>query len=188
MLCRPVPSNLPRSLAAGDTWAWTDRFTDVVPGAGTSMVYTVRARLGTGFLQITGTASSDGLSFDFLAAATDTAKLTPGPHTVSRQLTVGTVKTSFNVGALKVTPNYADPNAEQRTPNEIALAEAEAALAAIRNNPNSSYTTSSGTFTKQDMSKLREEVDRLKRAVQQERGQSGAVTIRTAFGRQLFRL
>ena len=178
--CRTA-RELPASLSAGDSWAWTVVL-DAPVVAGSTLIYCFRPMGGTAGITVTGTLSGDGLSFTFSAVPSDTAKLPPGPVRYSARLTVSSSIGTIRNGTLKVLPNLADPDAIIFTRAEIDLANVLDTMRLIEASSNGSYSGGGVSYTKADLGRLQARADRLRQQVNAEQGKSGAVTIRTVFG------
>jgi hypothetical protein len=120
---------LPTSLTAGDTFSLTASLPDYPAGDGWVLKLRFVPHSAGTAIAITGTASGD----DHVASATATATAayTAGAYSATAWVELGAVKTTVETGSLQILP---DPRVvatlDNRSTAEVALAAAEAALAA----------------------------------------------------------
>lgn len=176
----PCRASLPACLTAGDSWSWQTTLNGYTPGSGWTLTYIFRRDNDKPFTVASEDVTGD--TFNLAALPADTAPLPAGRYRYSARVTKGDLSYTVLGGWLDVQPDLSNASADPRSQNVIDLANIEETIRAISASPNSSYTTSSGTFTKQNLPSLTAWRDRLKDAVAREQGRGGAVNIRTVFG------
>lgn len=122
----PIATTEPTHATAGATWTWSREFADYTPAGGSTLAYAIR---GPSKLDLTGVASSDGLSWDVTASASQTAALKPGTYQWQARVTTAGVVDVVASGTLEVFPNLALANAgDFRLFAEQLLEQVEAVL------------------------------------------------------------
>lgn len=135
--------NIPPRFVQGDSATWTDEPVRAADGSlRNSAVYTLSYILAGPVAPVTLTATPDGTGWETSLAIIVSAALIPGEYAWQAVLTAAGERYTVGTGSLTVAPNlaYASAGYDSRTQAEIALADAEAALANL---------TASGARTKQ---------------------------------------
>lgn len=101
----PVLTDIPKTLAAGDTWRWTWRFSDYPASEGWALaVYFV----GLSRLAVDATANEDDPdAFDVVADPSDTAPIQPGTYRVMARVSLGGASYTLRDEWITVTPDLA---------------------------------------------------------------------------------
>lgn len=166
-----IPTAVPTSLRAGDTWAW--RIEDLVDYPASAYTLKYRFKTSAGGFEIT--AAADGNHYAIAVAAAVTAVYVPGTYDFIGWVEAGAAKYTVVHGRLTVAPNLRAGSAESpldlRSPARQYLERLEAALIA-RDPTLAAYTiqTGGGSRTKQftTLADVRAEYDRVRAQVHHE--------------------
>lgn len=111
LLTAQVPTDIPASLTAGDTWQWTKYVNDYSAADGWILTYYLS---GPGLTQtIVATTDTDGVGFSVTVPATTTAPLVAGVRQyIARVALAGAVHT-VDSGTVVVLPNVATATSGQ---------------------------------------------------------------------------
>lgn len=119
----------PKSLRAGDSASWPAAVSAYPPGDGWSLNYRLLWPAGASAVDIAAAVEGDSYRVDLTAE--QTAAWSAGTVTLVRFVTRGAERKTLGSQPLEILPDLtAVTHHDGRTPNEIALAHAEAALAA----------------------------------------------------------
>lgn len=124
--------NIPPRFVQGDSATWTDEPVRAADGSlRNSAVYTLSYILAGPVAPVTLTATPDGTGWKTSLALIVSAALVPGEYAWQAVLSASGERSTIGSGILHVTANLANVTAgyDSRTLAEIALSDAEAALA-----------------------------------------------------------
>lgn len=154
-----VPTEVPDSLAAGETWRWTVSFADHPASGGGTLTYYLRGA-GT----VDATAVADGDAWDVTVAAGTTATVAAGVYSyVARHTDADGVVTTLDEGTVTVTANLATAVA-----GDLQLHE-ERAIAALEAKLEARYAADTSAYTIHQRQLQREEIADLERILAQKR-------------------
>lgn len=177
-----LPSSIPASLAAGDTWRWRVARAAYLASDGWALTTYLR---GKGVLNVPGVPDDDAFVFTVAAAGEgSSAAVPPGSYTwVEKAAKDGDVFTVCS-GLVTVTPNLATATAGQlQTHAEKALALVEAALEGRIVSDAESYTILGRSISKTPIAELRKLRAQYRAEVLRERGASPFTPVRYVLGR-----
>lgn len=149
-----IPSVEPTTAPAGDTWQWTQTYSDYPPSGGWTLTYTVAA--GEARKSVDATADDANTGYEVTFAAGDTAALTPGTHKLVGRVrhADGRAFTVYNA-TLYVTPNYADSEAgDYRSQDERELEVLDAKIAERLAADLSSYSVAGRQVAREELAVL----------------------------------
>ena len=156
-LTASVPTDIPPTLTAGDTWQWTKYVNDYSAADGWVLKYYLS---GPGATQtITATTDTDGVGFAVTVAATDTAAKAKGTYQYLAEVSLAGVVHTIGSGSVVILPNVRTASSGQyQSFAEQMVTALEAAILADANGTTGtggivlSYTigTRSVTFKDQD--------------------------------------
>jgi hypothetical protein len=101
-LAASIPTDIPSSLTAGDTWQWTRTYADYLAGDGWTLTYYLR---GASMLDIEAEADGDG--FEITADADDTTAIAAGVYQYIARVEGTTGTFTVGSGSVVILPNVA---------------------------------------------------------------------------------
>lgn len=107
-LTASIPTDIPATLTAGDTWQWTKYVTDYSAADGWTLTYALR---GASVVNVTATTDVDGAGFAVTVAATDTASVVAGVYQYLARVTLAGVVHTVDSGSVVILPNVATATA-----------------------------------------------------------------------------
>lgn len=179
-LTATVPTDIPASLIAGDTWQWTKYVIDYSAADGWVLTYYLSGPGTT--TTIAATTDTDGVGFAVTLAATTTATKAAGTYQYLARVALAGAVHTVDSGSVVVTPNVATATSGQmQSFAEQMVTALEAALLANANATTGtggvvlSYTIANRSVTFRDEADLRSQLSHYKWIVWQEQhpGQLG---------------
>jgi hypothetical protein len=158
--------NIPKSIVAGDSKVWFDRFSQYPPAESWELSYAIR---GESTLDVVGNA--DGEDFVCQISSTSSSNLSPGIYHWQAYISMGMNRTTIGNGAIEVIQDLASTNAgyDGRTEAQKLLGAVEAAIAAIaKGEMVQSYSIKGRSLSKYSLTELIQLRDRLKGEVARE--------------------
>lgn len=167
---------IPQSLTAGDTWSWTDSFSDYPASTWTLTYYFV----GPEAFNAVAVASGD--DHETTVAATTTADYKPGTYDWIARVTDGSTVTTVGQGRLTVAPNLANRKYDHRSFWRKVLDQLEPVILGRAGTDQLSMSIAGRSLSRMSWDELLSVYDRAKFEVAGETGdRTGIVGIR--FGR-----
>jgi hypothetical protein len=173
-LAAAIPTDIPATLTAGDTWQWTKYVNDYSAADGWVLKYYLR---GASTVDITATTDTDGIGFAITKAATDTAALGSGTYQYLAEVALAGVVHTVGSGSVVILPNLRTADAgdmqsfaeQMVTALEAALlADAAAASSGGTGGLVLSYTIAGRSVTFRDEDAVRKALNHYKWQVWQE--------------------
>jgi len=179
----------PTTLRAGDSASWTTSLPDTPPDEGWSVKYRLIWPTGSSPVDISATVEGDHFRVDLAAAMT--AAWAAGAATLVKWVERGLLKTTLGSQPLTILPDLTQATShDARSPNEKALADAEAALAECLAQGQlhvAGYTIAGRTMTFRSVQEITDLINHYKRLVTAERARAALLAGGSPPGRVFYR-